>query len=325
MRHGWFWIVCFFFVNSFPSGSRVATARPSMLQAGQSQTPASASHPVKAPGFRLEDSTPVKLGLLRSISSAEAKVNDLVDFQVLEEVKVNDVVVIPKGSVAWGTVGEAQPKRRRARGGKLKVNVDSVRLADGEKAPLRAVRDAKGETRTGAMTTGLVLTGIGFFPAAPLFLLMHGHDVTVPQGTQFTAYIHGDVNLDPVKFRVKTVTETPPPPPVPAPAAAAPPVASPPPAAATPPPSAPVSQLAPQTSVISGGPELSTVVVISNPNGAEITVDGKYLGNTPSTLRLAPGDHTISVGKAGFKTWQRTMTVTAGGVATIDVTLEKNR
>jgi hypothetical protein len=69
--------------------------------------------------------------------------------------------------------------------------------------------------------------------------------------------------------------------------------------------------------------ELSVVQVGSTPEGADITVDGKYVGNTPSSLRLASGDHRISIEKAGFQLWQRTLAVHPGGNITIDATLEK--
>jgi hypothetical protein len=46
--------------------------------------------------------------------------------------------------IAWGTVTEAQPKRRMARGGKLEIVMDSVRLVDGEKAAPRAMKEVKG-------------------------------------------------------------------------------------------------------------------------------------------------------------------------------------
>ena len=72
-----------------------------------------------------------------------------------------------------------------------------------------------------------------------------------------------------------------------------------------------------------GATELSAAVIKSTPDGGEITVDGKFLGSTPSTVRLAPGDHTITVEKSGFKSWQRTMTVSPGGSVTIDATLDK--
>jgi hypothetical protein len=133
----------------------------------------------------LEDGTPVKLRISQTVSSADAHVDDRVEFEVLEEVRVADVIVIPKGGIAWGTVTEAQSKRRMARGGKLEIVMDSVRLVDGRKAALRAVKDAKGGGHTGAMTAGIVATGLLFWPAAPFFLFMHGKDITIPKGATF--------------------------------------------------------------------------------------------------------------------------------------------
>src|ERR1051325_3983905 len=80
-------------------------------------------------GFQLQDGTPVRLRLQRNLSSADAQVNEQIDFEVLDEVKVNGIVVIPKGGIAWGTITAAQAKRRMARGGKLDLNIDAVRLA----------------------------------------------------------------------------------------------------------------------------------------------------------------------------------------------------
>jgi len=78
------------------------------------------------------------------VSSADAHVGDTVDFEVLDEVRLSNLLIIPKGGVAWATVTEAQSKRRMARGGKLDMNIDSVRLVDGEKVALRAVKEVKG-------------------------------------------------------------------------------------------------------------------------------------------------------------------------------------
>lgn len=165
------------------------------------QVPSQGLTPVAQAGpLRLEDGAAVKIRISQTISSATAQPNDRVDFDVLEEVKVGNLVVIPKGSIAWGTVTEAQAKRRMGRGGKLDINIDSVRLADGEKAALRGVKDVKGGGHTGAMTGAMVATSLVVWPAAPLFLFMHGKDVTIPQGTELTVYINGDFPLDAAKF-----------------------------------------------------------------------------------------------------------------------------
>ena len=261
-----------------------------------------AAPPLKQPlAFGLEDGTPIRLRLTRNLSSADATTGDRVDFEVLEDVKVKDVIVVPRGGLALATVTEAQHKRRMARGGKLNVNVDDVRLADGEKAPLRAVREVKGGGHTGAMTGAIVATAIVFFPAAPLFLFMHGKDITIPKGTEVTAYINGDIPLDPKKFVRQTAVN---------PEAGATTVQ-------------PTTDATPTQKGNDLGAALSTVEIKSTPDGAEITVDEKFMGSTPSSLQLAAGDHKIKLEKSGFKTWERTLSVGAGARATIDATLEK--
>ena len=119
---------------------------------------------------------------------------------MLEEIRIGNQTMISKGAVAWGTMTDVETKRRMGRAGKLNVTIDAVRLAEGGKAALRGVKDAKGGGHVGAMTTGIVVTSLVLWPAAPLFLLMHGKDVTIPKGTEITAYINGNMTFDTVKF-----------------------------------------------------------------------------------------------------------------------------
>ncbi len=239
-------------------------------------TPAPAQTPTAAPTVpTLEDGTPVKLRMGRTVSSADAHVGETVDFDVLEEVYVGKTLVVPKGGVAWATVTEAQSKRRMGRGGKLNMNIDSVRLVDGEKVALRAVKDAKGGGHVGAMTGAIVATAIVFFPAAPLFLFMHGKDITIPKGTEVTAYINGNVPLDMAKFAPQGTAQ----------------VAS-------------AASNASQT----------TLEISSTPTGADIEIDGSFVGNAPSTLGVAPGEHTIKITKAGYTGWEKKIKTSSGNV-----------
>jgi PEGA domain/Protein of unknown function (DUF2846) len=74
----------------------------------------------------------------------------------------------------------------------------------------------------------------------------------------------------------------------------------------------------------SGSPTpLASVTIKSTPLGADITVDGKFMGNTPSTIQLRSGEHEVLIEKEGLRPWQRTMTVSAGGNLNIDANLEK--
>jgi hypothetical protein len=171
--------------------------------ATNSDTPQPATSPKDAPvptAILLEDGTPVHLVLGENLSSATAVTGDTVEFEVVDDIVVDGLVVVPHGSTAWATVTDAQHKRHLGRGGKLDLNIDKVRLADGEKALLRGVKDTSGGGHTGAMTGAMVATSLVVWPAAPFFLFMHGKDVNIPKGTQITAFVQGDMRLDASRF-----------------------------------------------------------------------------------------------------------------------------
>jgi hypothetical protein len=148
----------------------------------------------------LPEGTPVRMRLNRTLSSATAQEGDNVDFEVLDEVKVGDLVIIPQGAMALATVTEAKPKRSMGRAGHLNVNIDYVRSACGDKIPLRGVQHVKAGGHTGAMTGAIVATSIVFFPAAPLFLFMKGKDITIPKGHEITVYVNSDFKIDVARF-----------------------------------------------------------------------------------------------------------------------------
>jgi PEGA domain len=61
----------------------------------------------------------------------------------------------------------------------------------------------------------------------------------------------------------------------------------------------------------------------STPAGAEITVDGKYVGSTPSEIPLATGTHVVVFSMPAFAQWKRDLTVTAGSELTVSAALQK--
>jgi hypothetical protein len=230
----------------------------------------------------LDDGTPLRLRTTRSLSSADAHVDDRVDFEVVDDVKVGDVIVIRHGAPAIGTVTEAQSKGRMGRGGKLNVNIDFTKTVSGEKVSLRGVKDVKGGGHQGAMTGAMVGTAIVFWPAAPLFLFMKGKDITVPKGHEFAVYSSGAVSLDMAKIEQAGATVA--------------------------------GASAQQTG--------ASLAVSSLPVGAEIEVDGAFVGSTPSSIPVSVGQHHIVVRKPGFANWDRSIRVNGG---TINVVAELSR
>lgn len=54
--------------------------------------------------------------------------------------------------------------------------------------------------------------------------------------------------------------------------------------------------------------------VSSAPQGADIEIDGHFVGSTTSTVGVAAGQHQLVVKKRGYKAWEKTIAVTSGQV-----------
>jgi hypothetical protein len=54
--------------------------------------------------------------------------------------------------------------------------------------------------------------------------------------------------------------------------------------------------------------------ISSTPTGADIEVDGKFVGSTPSSISIAAGNHDIVIKKTGFSAWQKKMSVSPGHI-----------
>jgi hypothetical protein len=227
---------------------------------------------LNAQTFKVPDGTAIRLSLVESLSSATNEVDNPVHFEVIEDVKVAGNLLIPKGSTAVGHVVEVESRKRMGRAGKINFTVDHVKAPDGSNLRLRAASTRKGEDKTGTVIVGAVVL-------SPLFLIMRGKDITIPKGTEITAYVEGE-------REIATSTS-----------------------------SAPVGP----TPAASSG----TVSLRSTPDGADITVDGKYMGSTPAVLHIAQGEHSILIEKAHFVSWKRTMSIVADASATVCADLEK--
>ena len=98
---------------------------------------------------------------------------------------------------------------------------------------------------------------------------------------------------------------------------------------------APAQSTTEQAPVESSGPVATATVATSRPRetvkcsfsstpaGAEVTVDGRYVGSTPSVLGLTTGRHVVVVSMAGFSQWKRELSVEAGSELTVNAVLEK--
>jgi hypothetical protein len=78
----------------------------------------------------------------------------------------------------------------------------------------------------------------------------------------------------------------------------------------------------PEASAACASANGACVSFISEPSGADIYVDDKFVGNTPSVITLPAGSHEIRMEDANRKPWTRTLETSAGSKITIRGTFE---
>jgi hypothetical protein len=75
-------------------------------------------------------------------------------------------------------------------------------------------------------------------------------------------------------------------------------------------------------SQVAAEPSVTELTLISTPRGADVEVDGAFVGSTPSTLTLASGNHTVRVTKKGFQPYERNLR-TSGGKINLNAELDR--
>lgn len=285
----------------------------------------------------LAEGTAVRVRLTTDLISSQAVVGARVDLEVVQAVSLQGAVVIPQGATAWGAVQDVK------KGKSVHFDIEGVRLPNQQIVKLRSIPQLK---KAGMPLRDEIKVETQV-----------GGDVGARKGTEFTAYLNQDLNVDvpgapaapaqpaPVVAPAPaTQTVTPAPTPVVAPAPAAVATTTPtstltstpkpatPPAAPTPvvaPPvvSAPVVHTtapAPPPAPAAQPGEYITVECFSDPTGADIMIDDEYHGSTPSILKLVPGDHQIEFRLMGYKAHSQPLNLTPGtGLRTVRITLEK--
>jgi hypothetical protein len=66
-----------------------------------------------------------------------------------------------------------------------------------------------------------------------------------------------------------------------------------------------------------------TLSINSSPKGANVAIDGTFMGNTPASLKLSPGDHSVTVSLGGYKDWVTAVTIVSGSTVPVRAELEK--
>ena len=147
--------------------------------------------------------TPIPLRLLENLNSQYTKDDEILAFEVTEDVVVNGITVVRKGAKGTGRVGDARAAKGWGKKGKVEFSIDTVEGADGY--PIAVTCDT---SKIAGNSTGAVAATIYF---APIFGGgVKGKKARIPKGSEFiattvdSAFMH-QANLERQASRVPQV------------------------------------------------------------------------------------------------------------------------
>ena len=110
-------------------------------------------------------------------------------FTLVDDLKVDGVVVAKSGSKAFGEVSKVEKSGMMGKAGELSIRLNYLKAGE-EKVRLRGT---KGKEGASGVTSTIVLTVL----FGPIGLIKHGKNVEIKQGQALHAYVADDISLLP--------------------------------------------------------------------------------------------------------------------------------
>lgn len=162
----------------------------------------------------LKDGTPVALRLVSGINPKEAKVGDAADFVLDHDLWQGDILIAKESAPIQAVLVEASKAKWFSRGSKLGIDIEGLRLLNGQILPLRGSPKYRGGVGPAAdITSNFALQAsppgadycffceFVFVPATVVSLGAPGTNKSVAANTIATAWVDGDINLNLETFR----------------------------------------------------------------------------------------------------------------------------
>lgn len=132
--------------------------------------------------------TSFEVALGRDISSKKSKKGESVDIIMVENLIINDVIVIPKGTIGTAVITNSRKNGFFGRSGKLELAPQSITTLNGIKIPLTNNLQSAGKSDGGAVVVGAAVSLVGGF-------FMKGTNIYHPAGTKITVIVPDHIDL----------------------------------------------------------------------------------------------------------------------------------
>lgn len=130
----------------------------------------------------------LRVELVEEATSKKMKKYQPIEFKMLDNLIINGVIVIPKGTLGTGYVYEVQKAGGFGRKGVLRIAGKEIRTINNIAVPLKQGLQGKGKTDGGAVAVAAAVSLVGG-------LFMKGSNITYPAGTDFEVEVRSNVDL----------------------------------------------------------------------------------------------------------------------------------
>jgi hypothetical protein len=184
----------------FPRGAAIGTlalfllpALPYCVPAATPETPLPVTVPTEKKPERVVtvlSGTPVLLKTTKEMVSGKKPTGSWIEFVAAKRIIATDgSVAVAEGAYAYGRVLRSKKRALMGQSGKLEFVIDYVHAVDGSKIPLSARITKGGQDNQAAAIVGTLFL-------SSLCCAVRGRDTVVPAGSEVTAYIENDTQLN---------------------------------------------------------------------------------------------------------------------------------
>ncbi len=139
--------------------------------------------------------------LVNELSSKKCKTGDNVDLRMLDNLIINGVIVVPKGTIGRATVADARKAGGLGRKGKLTVTPLWIKTVNGVEVPFKADEfKSVGRSDGGAVAVAAAISLVGG-------IFMKGTNASYPAGSKFVVEVRENVDLNTTSDKLAAVMD----------------------------------------------------------------------------------------------------------------------
>ena len=138
----------------------------------------------------LPKDTPIKLKMAQTLTSKHAYVGERVELVVADDIVMEDLLLVPRGTRVLGTVNFGKQKEgAKNNPHRVVIQIDYIRHGE-RRILLSGMHSEKGKVDKGNVAAGAVLLGL-----SGVFLAMDSVTAEIKEGTEVNALVAEDVEL----------------------------------------------------------------------------------------------------------------------------------